>query len=248
MTAEDIRSALRKRYDDHRRYAVAEEVGLTTGYSRRRLDMMVLDCYASNGFQIDGFEIKISTSDLRNELRDPDKHVAFFDIIDYYTIAAPAGVVDPVLDIMPKTWGILIVNEDGTTRIKRRPLALRGDETNEQKIPRGFLAAITRAIQSHQPSEQSLRESYEKGLSDGRETERRSAGYNREYVEKRMQEIDEYHNLQARLNLWGENSEEAINQFERFRALDPRRLAIQLQNASNALSSMVAIFGEEKTK
>ena len=79
MNANDVRVALRKRFCDTRRYACAEEVGLTTGYSHRRLDMMVLDCYYSNGFRIDGFEIKVSTADLRRELADPEKHIAFFD-------------------------------------------------------------------------------------------------------------------------------------------------------------------------
>ena len=81
MTTEEVRAALRKKYADHERYAVAEEVGLTTGFSHRRIDFMVLDCYASNGFRVDGIEIKVSTSDLRRELEDPEKHVAFFDKI-----------------------------------------------------------------------------------------------------------------------------------------------------------------------
>lgn len=88
MRAEDVRSALRAKYSDHRRYAVAEEVGLTTGFSHRRLDMMVLDCYFSNGFRIDGFEIKISTSDLRRELEDPEKSdcIVFNKAVSYKTL------------------------------------------------------------------------------------------------------------------------------------------------------------------
>ena len=147
ITAFEVREALKKRFNDHRRYAIAEEVGLTTGFSHRRLDFMVLDCYWSNGFRIDGFEIKVSTSDLRRELADPEKHIAFFDIIDYYTLAVPAGVADPLMDIIPKKWGILIINEDGSTRYKRKPLALEDQHTN-RPVPRGFLAEITRSIQS----------------------------------------------------------------------------------------------------
>lgn len=91
---------MRNRFSDHRRYAIAEEVGLTTGFSHRRLDMMVLDCYESNGFRIDGIEIKVSTGDLRRELQDPEKHIAFFDVIDYYTLATPAKVVEPLIDVI----------------------------------------------------------------------------------------------------------------------------------------------------
>ena len=63
-----IRKAIRKRYNDKREYVIAEEVGLSTGYSRRRIDMIVIDCYSSNGFKITGIEIKTSLSDLREEL------------------------------------------------------------------------------------------------------------------------------------------------------------------------------------
>ena len=83
MTSDDIRKALKNRYGDHRRFAVAEEVGLTTGGGCRRLDMIVLDCYSSNGFRIDGFEIKVIKTDIRRELEDPENHIAFFDVIDY---------------------------------------------------------------------------------------------------------------------------------------------------------------------
>lgn len=62
--------------------------------------MMVLDCYESNGFRIDGIEIKVSTGDLRRELQDPEKHIAFFDVIDYYTLATPAKVVEPLIDVI----------------------------------------------------------------------------------------------------------------------------------------------------
>lgn len=96
MTADDIRAALRTKYHDSRQYAIAEEVGLTTGFSHRRLDMMALDCYNSNGFRIDGFEIKVSTSDLRRELEDPEKHVAFFDVIDARDCQDRPGCVDNI--------------------------------------------------------------------------------------------------------------------------------------------------------
>ena len=60
MTAYEISAAMKKRFSDGRRYAVAEEVGLKTGGGCRRLDMIVMDCYWSNGFRIDGFEYKVS--------------------------------------------------------------------------------------------------------------------------------------------------------------------------------------------
>ncbi len=219
MNANDIRAALRARYSDHRRYATAEEVGLTTGFSHRRLDMMVLDCYNSNGFRIDGFEIKVSTSDLRRELEDPEKHIAFFDVIDYYTLAAPNGVIEPLMDIIPKKWGILIVDENGSTRYKRKPLALE-DRKADKPVPRAFLASITRAIQGKQPSEQELRAAYERGRKDEKESDEWRTNYMRERVQKEADKIEKYDNLLNRLHIWrSDNIEEAIKEFEAFRNL-----------------------------
>ena len=141
LTAEQVRAALRTRFSDSRRYAIAEEVGLQTGFSHRRLDMMVLDCYASNGFRIDGIEIKVSKADLKRELEDPEKHVAFFDVIDYFTLAFPEGVAD--LSVIPPKWGVMLIKGNGQTRYLRKPIALH-DEI-ERAVPRGFLASITRA-------------------------------------------------------------------------------------------------------
>ena len=219
MTANDIREALRNRYFDHRRYAVAEEVGLTTGYSHRRLDMMVMDCYNSNGFRIDGFEIKISTSDLRNELRDPEKHIAFFDVIDYYNLAAPAGVVEPLMDVIPKKWGILIVNDDGSTRYKRRPLALE-DKKADGAVPRGFLAAITRAIQARQPADTELEQAYQRGYQEAEENLKRQRDYLADRISREGDKLKAYDELCYRFRIYGDNVDEIMDEFEAFRKLD----------------------------
>lgn len=247
MTADEVRAAIRKRYDDHRRYAVAEEVGLTTGYSHRRLDMMVLDCYNSNGFRIDGFEIKVSTGDLRRELQDPEKHIAFFNVIDYYTLAVPGGVADPLMDIIPKKWGILIINEDGSTRYKRKPIALE-DKKADGAVPRGFLASIVRSIQGRQPATQELQAKYDEGYEAGKNDEARRQEYGRNRVKERIADLDAYDQLRSKLRIWGgtEDVEEAIAEFEAFRQLDVRWLrssldgtAARLQELSKKLSGQL---------
>lgn len=218
MNANDVRVALRNRFCDHRRYACAEEVGLTTGYSHRRLDMMVLDCYYSNGFRIDGFEIKVSTADLRRELADPEKHIAFFDVLDYYTLAVPSGVVDPLMDIIPKKWGILIVNEDGTTRYKRKPLAL-ADKKADRAVPRGFFASVTRAIQAHQPSTEELQREYERGVQETKERLERERQRLNDRVAQEADKLKAYDELNMRFQLYGDDAAKAMDEFEAFRKL-----------------------------
>lgn len=219
MTADEVRKALRAKFGDRRRYAIAEEVGLTTGGSHRRLDMMILDCYFSNGFRIDGIEIKISTSDLRRELADPEKHIAFFDVIDYYTLACPAGVVEPLMDVIPKKWGILIITKDGSTRYKRKPLALE-DRTADGAIPRGFFASVTRAIQQHQPSEQELREAYDRGARETEAKIKNRRDYMRDRVDREAKKLEQYDRLITRFRLYGGNIDSVMDEFEAFRKLD----------------------------
>jgi len=240
ITAVDVRNALMRRFSDSRRYAIAEEVGITTGGGCRRLDMIVMDCYWSNNFRIDGFEIKISTSDLRRELEDPDKHVAFFEVLDYYTLACPAAVVNPLIDIIPKKWGILIINEDGTTRYKRKPLALFDDKMPDRKISRGFVASITRAIQGKQPSELELEAKYKAGLEEGRKRAEEHKGYMERMVQENAKKIEEYNVLERRFNLWSghDDLEKILDDFEKFRKLDPYWLISQIETTVKRLGDL----------
>lgn len=247
MTAEHIKSALRGKYNDHRRYAVAEEVGLSTGFSHRRLDVMVLDCFSSNGFRIDGFEIKVSTSDLRRELEDPEKHIAFFDVIDYYTLAVPQGVSEPLMEVIPKKWGILIVNADGTTRYKRKPLALE-DRKADKPVPRPFLASITRSIQGRQPSEFELKSEYERGLKEGKEREERRRTYLSDRVVREADKIEAYDNLVSRLRIYGDNVDDVVDEFEAFRKLDIDLAQHSISNTIKRLESLSAMLRGEVAK
>ena len=250
MQTYEVRAALRNRYNDSRRYAIAEEVGLTTGFSHRRLDMIVLDCYYSNGFRIDGFEIKVSTSDLRRELEDPEKHIAFFDVIDYYTIAAPKGVVDPVMDIIPKKWGVLIINEDGTTRFKRKPLALE-DRKADKDVPRGFLASITRNIQGHQPSAMELEKEYKRGIEEGKDAAERNYNYREQRLKSEFAKIEAYDKLTSRLRIWSSDSdsiEEILDEFENFRKLNVDWVKQSINTTINQLELLTKKLNGEAVK
>lgn len=248
MTAEDVRKALRKRFSDNRQYAVAEEVGLTTGYSHRRLDMVVVDCFSSNGFRIDGIEIKVSTADLRKELEDPEKHVAFFDKIDYFTLACPAEVVKPLLDVIPKKWGILIVNEDGTTKYKKRPLALE-DVKADRSVPRGFMASMIRSIINKKPVDSEIKQAYE----NGRLAEQERQGYIGREVRENYQKLQKYNDLMIQFRLWNmDDIDKAISDFEAFRKLRINDVEHLFEEVKEKLDGISALLngkdGEQKCR
>lgn len=217
MKAENIREALYKKYSDRRRFVVAEEVGLTTGGGCRRIDMIALDCFKSNGFRLDGFEIKVSSSDLRRELEDPSKHTSYFDIIDFFTLAVPKGVVEPVYDAIPKKWGILIVSGDGTTRYRRKPLAL--EDKAEKDVPRGFLASLVRNVQDHQPAQKVISDAFWRGRAEGEESQKRIC----EGLRKRVRDVSEdvrcYEKMFNNLALLGD-VDRTIAQFNAFRSMN----------------------------
>lgn len=232
MNAQEVYNAIKQKYSDTRQYAIATEVGLSTGGSRRRIDVVVVNCYNSNSFRIDGIEIKVSKADLRRELEDPDKHVAFFELIDYYTLACPNGIAD--LSILPPKWGLLEVSKDGTARFARRPLALH-DEVN-RTVTRGFFAGYVRAIQQYAPSIEALDAEYKRGHADGREDMRRQLAYNQRRVEEQAKDLDEFYEIKRRFHMWGGEMEQRLDEFERFRTIEPELLARSLDTTINRLT------------
>lgn len=241
ITSEDIRIALRGKFGDSRQYAVAEEVGLTTGFSHRRIDMVVVDCFESNHFMIEGIEIKVSKQDLRHELQNPEKHAAFFEHIDCFTLACPKEVIDGMMDVIPKKWGLLIVSEDGYAKYRRKPLALRDDITEKSPISRSFVASLIRSIQKREPSKAEIREAYERGRKD----EKKAYEYKADYFEneENMRLVKEYLELRRRLSLYGD-LEKTMKEFEAFRALDASGLKIYVKHAMKSLSEVKKVLEE----
>ncbi len=168
----EMRELLRKRFGNHARYAVAEEVGDSTGFARRRLDMVVCSCWESDGFTIEGIEIKVSKSDLKHELENPQKHDLFFGDLDFYSLAAPREVINGMSEVIPKSWGLYEAyrQKDGELRLKcrRRPVSVEG---RRRGVSRGFFAALVRNLYALSPSNRLVSEAehrgYEKGLKDG---------------------------------------------------------------------------------
>lgn len=139
ITADDIYRLLAEKYSSKREWAIAGEVQRTTGWSDLCYDFVAMNCFATNGYRIEAVEIKISKPDLRRELEEPEKHNVIFEDIDYYSLAAPAEIID--VSIIPPKWGVYAV-KDGKLITKRKPLALH-DEA-DRRIKREFVASFLR--------------------------------------------------------------------------------------------------------
>ena len=176
FTAGDIYSLLYDRYKDGREWFCAREVGDQTGWQSRRLDFVACNCYASKGQGVYAFEVKISKSDLRNELFDPSKHNIFFDNIDFFSICAPDYVLDAeYIALIPKNWGIVKAvagkseGEPNKLVTVRKPLALHDEK--RRTMDKEFVMAMLRRLRddpSNKGTEAEIRHAeYQKGFQDG---------------------------------------------------------------------------------
>lgn len=216
-----MRTLLRDKFSDTRMYALAEEVGDRTGYQHRRLDMVVVNVFRSNGYSLEGIEIKVSKADLRRELQDSSKHNIFFDDLDYYSLAAPSDIIDK--DLIPKHWGIYAAKfKDGewTLRTVRKPCSLH--DIGSPGISRPFFACLARALSCQSPTEKMLHSERQKGIQEGIEKQKRHADYLLREAESNFEELKAYRKLLEGCNLWGADSIE--RGIERFKAFDEARL------------------------
>lgn len=161
ITADDILVHLSDMYSDANQYVCAAEVSPRTGAWERRIDFLVMHCYDSEQLKIQGYEIKISKSDLKRELEDPDKHAVFFDAIDFYWLIAPKQVVDNI-DLIPPKWGVRAVWSDESgkivSRTVRKPTCLHDEQMYSRKIRKTFMASFCRAISKQSLTKAKLHE------------------------------------------------------------------------------------------
>ena len=125
-------------------WAIFPEVANSTGSASRYADAIAMNMYPSRGLEIVGFEIKCSRSDLATELKKPDKAEAIAKFCERWSLVVPAGLIKDS-DVIPATWGVYEVKEDGTVRQK-----IKAERRQAAPITRQFSAALVRrACEAH---------------------------------------------------------------------------------------------------
>jgi hypothetical protein len=154
---------------DGRRYVVAVQVNNGAGFSYgRTLDAVAFDTWPSKGLGLHGFEVKCSSADLRRELQHPDKSSAFTPYLDTFSIVAPAKVITPEREAIPRRWGLYAPNDAGELRTIRKPLYLHEPgEHDRETVDRSFAAAFVRALVQRSLSDDVRQEAFEQGRQDG---------------------------------------------------------------------------------
>lgn len=197
ITADDIYRLLAQKYSSTREWVIAGEVQRTTGWSDRRYDFVAMNCYASNSYRIEVVEIKVSKADLRRELQEPEKHNVIFEQIDYYSLAAPAEIID--MSIIPPKWGVYAV-KNGKLITKRKPLALNDDA--DRRIKRSFAASFLRAAISQNIEKKTLAKELQKKFDEGYERGQKSLIWDsqkEERYERLQKEATEFRSILSKL-------------------------------------------------
>lgn len=114
MTAREVVTALERRYSRPEFFFVSEAT-----IEGRRFDGLAVGCYATHGWPILGFEVKVSRSDWLAELADPAKSDILFNRCDEWYIVAPEGIVRA--DEVPVPWGWIRVSPRGCRVMKAAP-------------------------------------------------------------------------------------------------------------------------------
>ena len=201
ITAKDILRLLRDRYIDSREWVVASEVQRTTGWSDRRYDFVAMNCFASTGHRIEVVEIKVSKSDLRRELESPEKHNVIFDDIDFYSLAAPADIID--MAIIPPKWGVYAY-KNGKLITKRKPLALHDE--HDRTISRSFVASFMRAAAAQNLDKGIIGIEQQKAFQEGYDKAKKDIGQmadSWDNYKRLMVENHRYSELLGELGIYG---------------------------------------------
>lgn len=120
-------------------YVTLFEVPESTGtHYGSRADALVISLYPSRGFELCGFEFKVSRGDWLSELRNPGKAERIARYCDRWCVLASSGVVREAE--LPVGWGLWELLPSGTLRRSVQP-ATREPEP----MPRAFVASLMRA-------------------------------------------------------------------------------------------------------
>lgn len=129
------RAMLRRRHAGSE-WALLEEVAPKNGGGTRMADAVAVNMWASRGYAIHGFEIKVSRSDWLRELKQPEKAEAVYSYCDYWWIVAPKNIVKD--GELPPTWGLLELRAGGLTQLVNAP------KLKPKPVTREFFASLMR--------------------------------------------------------------------------------------------------------
>jgi hypothetical protein len=140
MTEAEVLAALAERHQ-RPEWAFVRHVPNGTGArATRTADAVAMNLYPSRGLELHGFEVKVSASDLRRELKDPDKAEQVACYCDRWWLVTTKDVAKSgAAHDVPGPWGIMLARP-GSVRVLKQASKL-----DAKQIDRAFVAGLLRA-------------------------------------------------------------------------------------------------------
>lgn len=136
ISSNDICRALATKYAPPE-WCLYFEVADDTGTRQKRwADAVAMSIWPSRGYQIHGFEVKVSRGDFLAEMKKPSKADAVGQYCDFWWLVVPKQMVVP--EEIPETWGLMELTKAGLRVKKQAP------KTEAATPTRGFMAALLR--------------------------------------------------------------------------------------------------------
>jgi hypothetical protein len=164
MTSKDVVNCL-KVYFASPAYCFLEQVADGTGARQHRwADAVAMSVWPSRGYDIHGIEVKVSKSDWKNELKQPEKSSAVQQYCQRWWIATPDETIIAPGEL-PPTWGWMVCNPKGSMKIIIPAPLLPAKPPSVE-----FVASILRNVQKADENtiEEVRRKAEHKGREDGR--------------------------------------------------------------------------------
>jgi hypothetical protein len=187
LTAKQVLEALHKRWPAGE-YVAIEEAPADASRMGRKIDLLVVSCWASRGFSLDAVEVKVSTSDWKRELDNPVKADFWWRHADRFWVAAPAKVAEKIAPVLPETWGLLGVSDEFVARV-----VVQAPKHEREPLSWPTMIGVLRAAQD--AGFGALQRAEARGYDRGAEEARRrgaDGGVNRAYHDELVARVCEF--------------------------------------------------------
>lgn len=136
LSAREVKAALYDRYNEgsqgrpNERYVCIEEARSGAGFkgNHGQCDFLAINTWRSRGLELIGHEVKVSLSDWKAELADPEKAERFARYCRRWYVAAPSKLASKIKHEVPPAWGLLSISDAGRATETVKPKAREPEE------------------------------------------------------------------------------------------------------------------------
>ena len=238
MNTQKLTGLLEQKFRNDQGVMFLTEVANTTGGGARRFaDAITFDLWPSRGYSIQGYEIKISKSDLEHELQDITKWEAVGQFCDkWWLVVGDKAIVD--LQRLPATWGVMYPTKTGKLRILKPASKMK-----PKPFTKGFLASLMRKAGDHNGMITKLQNEYfrgrEKGIELGKQNNPSTSSRKDDQLRKNVDEFEKASGISIG-NYGGDRIGKEFEEFQKDKS-NIRTMLMCAGNIARTLKTMTEI-------